>query len=104
MPFFGQVYWLAGNVLVERGNAEKAKQSMLKTTDHRHRAVREVDRARPAVHEHDALGEHRVDAPRPQPEQGELDETVQGDVQCASFRSHPAERVSSVRKMVGRQR
>ena len=33
MPFFGQVYWLAGNVLVERGNAEKAKQSMLKTTD-----------------------------------------------------------------------
>lgn len=33
VPFFGQVYWLAGNVLIDRGNAEKAKQSMLQTTD-----------------------------------------------------------------------
>ena len=33
VPFFGQVYWLAGNVLIDRGNAFKAKQSMLKTTD-----------------------------------------------------------------------
>lgn len=33
IPFFGQVYWLAGNVLIDRGNASKAKQSMLATTD-----------------------------------------------------------------------
>lgn len=33
VPFFGQVYWLAGNVLIDRGNAHKAKQAMLKTTD-----------------------------------------------------------------------
>ena len=33
VPFFGQVYWLAGNVLIDRGNAIKAKNAMLKTTD-----------------------------------------------------------------------
>lgn len=32
IPFFGQIYWLAGNVLIERGNAAKAKAAMLKTT------------------------------------------------------------------------
>ena len=33
IPIFGQIYWLAGNVLIERGNAAKAKAAMLKTTD-----------------------------------------------------------------------
>lgn len=33
VPFFGQVYWLAGNVLIDRGNAQSAKEAMLKTTD-----------------------------------------------------------------------
>ena len=33
IPFFGQVYWLAGNVLLDRGNAQKAKEAMLRTTD-----------------------------------------------------------------------
>lgn len=33
IPFFGQIYWLAGNVLIERGNAAQAKEAMLKTTD-----------------------------------------------------------------------
>jgi 1-acyl-sn-glycerol-3-phosphate acyltransferase len=33
IPLFGQIYWLAGNVLIERGNAAKAKAAMLKTTD-----------------------------------------------------------------------
>ncbi|WP_137886840.1 1-acylglycerol-3-phosphate O-acyltransferase [Pseudomonas sp. 2FE] len=33
VPFFGQLYWLAGNVLIDRGNARKAKQAMLTTTD-----------------------------------------------------------------------
>lgn len=33
IPFFGQIYWLAGNILIDRGNALKAKQAMLKTTD-----------------------------------------------------------------------
>ena len=28
MPFFGQVYWLAGNVLVDRGNRKKAMEAM----------------------------------------------------------------------------
>jgi len=32
IPIFGQIYWLAGNVLIERGNAAKAKEAMLKTT------------------------------------------------------------------------
>lgn len=32
IPIFGQIYWLAGNVLIERGNAERAKQAMLQTT------------------------------------------------------------------------
>ena len=27
VPFFGQLYWLAGNVLIERGNAKQAKQA-----------------------------------------------------------------------------
>ncbi len=33
IPFFGQLYWLAGNVLIERGNAAQAKKAMLTTTD-----------------------------------------------------------------------
>ncbi len=33
VPFFGQLYWLAGNVLLDRGNAIRAKQAMLTTTD-----------------------------------------------------------------------
>jgi 1-acyl-sn-glycerol-3-phosphate acyltransferase len=33
VPFFGQIYWLAGNVLIDRSNAFKAKQAMLKTTE-----------------------------------------------------------------------
>lgn len=33
IPFFGQIYWLSGNILIDRGNALQAKQAMLKTTD-----------------------------------------------------------------------
>lgn len=33
VPFFGQLYWLAGNVLLDRGNAAQAKKAMLTTTD-----------------------------------------------------------------------
>ncbi|MES2820817.1 MAG: 1-acylglycerol-3-phosphate O-acyltransferase [Pseudomonadota bacterium] len=33
VPFFGQLYWLAGNVLIDRGNARRARESMLTTTD-----------------------------------------------------------------------
>jgi 1-acyl-sn-glycerol-3-phosphate acyltransferase len=33
IPFFGQLYWLAGNVLIDRGNARQAKQAMLQTTE-----------------------------------------------------------------------
>lgn len=33
IPFFGQLYWLAGNVLIDRGNAIQAKKAMLTTTD-----------------------------------------------------------------------
>ncbi|HET8871208.1 MAG TPA: 1-acylglycerol-3-phosphate O-acyltransferase [Aquabacterium sp.] len=33
LPFFGQIYWLSGNVLIDRGNAFKAKQAMLTTTN-----------------------------------------------------------------------
>lgn len=33
LPLFGQIYWLAGNVLIDRGNAAKAKAAMLKTTE-----------------------------------------------------------------------
>ncbi|HSC83755.1 MAG TPA: 1-acylglycerol-3-phosphate O-acyltransferase [Pseudomonas sp.] len=33
VPFFGQLYWLAGNVLIDRGNARKARQAMLETTE-----------------------------------------------------------------------
>ena len=32
LPLFGQLFWLAGNVLIDRGNAHKARQSMLTTT------------------------------------------------------------------------
>ncbi len=32
VPLFGQLFWLAGNVLIDRGNACKARQSMLSTT------------------------------------------------------------------------
>ena len=33
VPIFGQNYWLAGNVLIDRGDATKAKAAMVKTTD-----------------------------------------------------------------------
>ncbi|MBS7661109.1 1-acylglycerol-3-phosphate O-acyltransferase [Pseudomonas lalucatii] len=33
IPLFGQLYWLAGNVLIDRGNARRAKQAMLTTTE-----------------------------------------------------------------------
>ena len=33
IPFFGQLYWLAGNVLIDRGNGRQAKQAMLQTTE-----------------------------------------------------------------------
>lgn len=33
IPLFGQLYWLTGNVLIDRGNAIQAKQAMLTTTD-----------------------------------------------------------------------
>ena len=33
VPIFGQVYWLSGNVMIDRGNARKAKEAMLATTD-----------------------------------------------------------------------
>lgn len=33
VPFFGQLFWLSGNVLIDRGNAVQAKQAMLTTTD-----------------------------------------------------------------------
>lgn len=32
VPLFGQLFWLAGNVLIDRGNAIKARKSMLTTT------------------------------------------------------------------------
>ena len=31
VPLFGQLFWLAGNVLIDRGNAQKARRSMLTT-------------------------------------------------------------------------
>ncbi|MEY4764891.1 MAG: hypothetical protein RI907_1564 [Pseudomonadota bacterium] len=33
IPLFGQLYWLAGNVLIDRGNARQAKRAMVTTTD-----------------------------------------------------------------------
>lgn len=33
VPFFGQLYWLAGNVLIDRGNSAAAKRAMLTTTE-----------------------------------------------------------------------
>jgi 1-acyl-sn-glycerol-3-phosphate acyltransferase len=33
VPFFGQLYWLAGNVLLDRDNAMRARQAMLTTTE-----------------------------------------------------------------------
>jgi 1-acyl-sn-glycerol-3-phosphate acyltransferase len=32
-PVFGQMYWLAGSVLIVRGNTARAKQSLLKATE-----------------------------------------------------------------------
>ncbi len=32
VPLFGQLFWLAGNVLIDRGNAYKARRAMLTTT------------------------------------------------------------------------
>lgn len=33
VPLFGQLYWLAGNVLIDRSNAAAAKRAMLTTTE-----------------------------------------------------------------------
>lgn len=33
IPFFGQLYWLAGNVLIDRGNARRARDAMVTTTE-----------------------------------------------------------------------
>jgi len=33
VPLFGQLFWLAGNVLIDRGNPLKARRSMRQTTD-----------------------------------------------------------------------
>ncbi len=33
LPLFGQVYWLAGNVLIRREHAQKAKEAMLRSTE-----------------------------------------------------------------------
>ena len=33
VPFFGQLYWLAGNVLIDRSNAVAATRAMLTTTE-----------------------------------------------------------------------
>ncbi|AZF43895.1 Acyl-CoA:1-acyl-sn-glycerol-3-phosphate acyltransferase [Pseudomonas sp. R1-43-08] len=32
VPLFGQLFWLAGNVLIDRGNAHKARRAMLTVT------------------------------------------------------------------------
>lgn len=32
IPFFGQLYWLSGNVLIDRGNQTSARESMRATT------------------------------------------------------------------------
>lgn len=32
VPLFGQLFWLAGNVLIDRGNPHKARRAMLTTT------------------------------------------------------------------------
>ena len=32
VPLFGQLFWLSGNVLIDRGNAYKARRAMLTTT------------------------------------------------------------------------
>ncbi|MCJ8170176.1 lysophospholipid acyltransferase family protein [Atopomonas sediminilitoris] len=39
VPFFGQLFWLAGNVLIKRGHATQAKQAMLASTE----ALKEKD-------------------------------------------------------------
>lgn len=33
IPLFGQIYWLAGNVLLDRGNPQAAKRAMVTLTD-----------------------------------------------------------------------
>jgi len=33
VPLFGQLYWLAGNVLIDRSNARQARQALVATTD-----------------------------------------------------------------------
>jgi 1-acyl-sn-glycerol-3-phosphate acyltransferase len=33
VPFFGQLFWLAGNVLIDRGNPQRARRSIAQTTD-----------------------------------------------------------------------
>ena len=49
IPIFGQIYWLAGNVLIERGNAAKAKAAVsLRPNDAQLRVV-ERDAVRRAL-------------------------------------------------------
>lgn len=36
LPLFGQLYWLAGNVLIQRGNAVRARQAMTQLNDTLH--------------------------------------------------------------------
>ncbi len=36
LPLFGQLYWLAGNVLIQRGNAAHARQAMTQLTNTLH--------------------------------------------------------------------
>ncbi len=33
VPFFGQLFWLAGNVLIDRGNPQRARRAILQTTE-----------------------------------------------------------------------
>lgn len=33
VPFFGQIYWLAGNILIDRDNAIRARHSLVATTN-----------------------------------------------------------------------
>nr|WP_249319226.1 1-acylglycerol-3-phosphate O-acyltransferase [Pseudoalteromonas sp. BDTF-M6] len=33
IPFFGQLYWLSGNILIDRGNRKKAMATITKTTE-----------------------------------------------------------------------
>lgn len=36
IPFFGQIFWLSGNILIDRGNKEKAMKTMKEIEDYVH--------------------------------------------------------------------